>query len=373
MTKIFWFHLFIIILLIISCKRTDLPTLTTTTISNIEATSATSGGNVIFDGGAMVTSRGVCWSTENNPTTNNDKTTDGAGEGNYTSNLTNLLGGKLYYVRAYGINSAGTGYGETLTFTTLGQSPSSTTLPATNKSSIGATLNGLVNANYLATTVLFEYGVSTSYGSEVPALQSPIMGNSDMSVSVMLNNLTVGTIYHFRVKAANSLGTSYGNDVSFQAVYATGESYFGGIIFHIDNSGLHGLVAASTDQHTGATWGCRGTNIIGADNTSIGSGNQNTNDILNSCQNSGIAAEICSNLTLNGYDDWFLPSIEELEKMYINLYLKDIGGFTHGKYFWSSTEVNQYNAYARQFSKSVSGYSNESKNYLYFVRAVRSF
>jgi Protein of unknown function (DUF1566) len=95
------------------------PTITTTAISNITQTTATSGGNVTSDGGAIVTARGVCWSTTSSPTIADSKTTDGSGTGVFISNLTGLAGGTLYYVRAYATNSVGTSYGNQLSFWTF--------------------------------------------------------------------------------------------------------------------------------------------------------------------------------------------------------------------------------------------------------------
>ena len=94
-----------------------LPTVTTTAASNITDSSATTGGNVTSDGGATVTARGVCWSTSPNPTISGRHTTDGSGIGTFTSRLAGLTPG-TYYVRAYATNSAGTGYGNQVTFTT---------------------------------------------------------------------------------------------------------------------------------------------------------------------------------------------------------------------------------------------------------------
>ncbi len=95
------------------------PTVTTTAISNIDKTTATGGGNVTADGGATVTARGICWSTSQNPTISGSHTTDGTGTGSFTSAMTGLTANTTYYVRAYATNSAGTAYGEAVSFTTL--------------------------------------------------------------------------------------------------------------------------------------------------------------------------------------------------------------------------------------------------------------
>lgn len=99
-----------------------LPTVTTTSVSNIGMTTATSGGNVTNNGGATVTERGVCWSISQTPTIIDNHTSDGSGTGSYVSNLTGLDLNTHYYVRAYATNCAGTAYGSQVDFTTLGGS-----------------------------------------------------------------------------------------------------------------------------------------------------------------------------------------------------------------------------------------------------------
>ncbi len=94
------------------------PTVTTNSVSNITFESATCGGNVTDDGGANVTARGVCWSTSQNPTINDNKTSDGSSTGIFTSQLSNLSENTKYYVRAYATNEKGTSYGEQKSFTT---------------------------------------------------------------------------------------------------------------------------------------------------------------------------------------------------------------------------------------------------------------
>jgi uncharacterized protein (TIGR02145 family) len=100
----------------------NLATITTLPIGNISTSSATTGGNITSDGGTTITQRGVCWSTSQNPTTADNYTVNGSGTGNFTSNLSGLSGGTTYYVRAYAINSAGTSYGNTQSFTATSSS-----------------------------------------------------------------------------------------------------------------------------------------------------------------------------------------------------------------------------------------------------------
>ena len=95
------------------------PIVTTNAVSDIQATSATGGGNVTTDSGATVTARGVCWSTSQNPTISDSKTSDGTGTGSFTSTMTGLKKNTTYYVRAYATNSNGTAYGEPESFRTV--------------------------------------------------------------------------------------------------------------------------------------------------------------------------------------------------------------------------------------------------------------
>lgn len=214
-----WFFSMIIPIIfgftITGCKKDEIAIISTEPITEITSSSAISGGNITNEGTGTVTSRGVCWSTNISPTISDNKTQDGAGAGNFTSNITGLNGGATYYVRAYAINSAGTGYGMAMSFITLGQAPTAITQPATNVTTTSATLNGIVNANYLTTNVTFEYGISTSYGQTLSATQNPVTGNISTNIIANLSGLLPGTNYHYRIKTVNSLGTVFGNDMIY--------------------------------------------------------------------------------------------------------------------------------------------------------------
>ena len=108
-----------------SCKK-GIPVLSTTAITDITQTTAKSGGNITSDGGATVTVRGVCWSTNQTPTISDNKTTDGTGAGNFVSSISGLTANTTYYVRAYATNSNGTAYGSAMSFTTQEGSSGST-------------------------------------------------------------------------------------------------------------------------------------------------------------------------------------------------------------------------------------------------------
>jgi len=97
---------------------TSLPILNTTEISFITDTCAVSGGEILSDGGESISAKGVCWSTAQNPTIDDNKTTDGTGTGEFTSFLAGLSAETWYYVRAYATNAVGTAYGEEVSFIT---------------------------------------------------------------------------------------------------------------------------------------------------------------------------------------------------------------------------------------------------------------
>ena len=156
---------------------------------------------------------------------------------------------------------------------------------------------------------------------------------------------------------------------------AIGDTHQGGIIFYLDANG-GGLIATPTDSDSVVVWGCEEISISGADGTAIGTGLQNTIDIEAGCTTSGTAADICANLTLGGYSDWFLPSKDELNEMYLNigqgnaLGLGNIGGFAN-YYYWSSTEGDNSSAWNQGFFLGNQDVTN--KYFSSFVRAVRAF
>ena len=160
-----------------------------------------------------------------------------------------------------------------------------------------------------------------------------------------------------------------GGETSFSLELQTfkiGQKYGGGIIFYIDETGKHGLIAAPNDQSVSAKWGCYGT--TGGTSTAIGTGQANTLAIVNKCSEGGIAARICNDLVLNGYSDWFLPSKDELNQMYLKINV--LGGLIF-RWYWSSSEYNAGYAWGQLFGDG--NRSADYKNTTYFVRAVRAF
>jgi len=154
-----------------------------------------------------------------------------------------------------------------------------------------------------------------------------------------------------------------------------GSEYEGGILAYIllpDDPGYdpgvkHGLIAAIDSQRSEISWGCSGI-ATGGTSTSLGTGHANTLAILNGCSETVIAARYCNDLVTGGYDDWYLPSRDELDKLYKS---KDvIGGFASNRY-WSSSEGSGESAWSQDFGND--SVAVNYKYHQYYVCPVRSF
>lgn len=194
-------------------ENPTIPTLETTAITGITNSAALCGGNIIYNGGAMVTARGVCWS-QNEPRISDSKTTDGSGEGDFTSVLSDLIPGTTYYVRAYATNRYGTAYGNIMYFTTQ-SIPELSTIAASGITPTTATSGGSIYNNGGAKIIARGVCWSTEEAPTISDNKSTD-GSGDGQYSSFLNNLSPETKYYLRAYATNSLGTGYGNTVVIQ-------------------------------------------------------------------------------------------------------------------------------------------------------------
>jgi hypothetical protein len=362
-------------------------TFTTLTTSAVQPQTyfhtATCGGNITNNGitssgGSTVSQRGVCWSTSPLPTLSDVYTIDGFGNGAFATIMTSLLANTTYYVRAYAINSAGTAYGNQVSFTTL--NPTLATISTDPFSAVtGGTANSGGNVSNEGGAEVTVRGIcwSTSPGATIANSQSIDAIGGLGSFPSLSYGLNTNTTYYLRAFATNYAGTSYGNEISFTTTptLSIGNFYQGGLLAYFlqpsdpgySSSIPHGIIISPNDLAT-ATWGCDGTNIIGASGTAIGDGNQNTLDIIAGCPNLGIAAEICNSLTLNSYSDWYLPCNGEWLAISTNPFL--ITGSNMNGFYHSSTQAG---ASAANIFIPPGSIATGGKQFLAFVRAIRMF
>jgi hypothetical protein len=249
---------------------------------------------------------------------------------------------------------------------------------ATNITSSSATLGGEVTSEGGAPVTVRGVCWSTS--------QNPVVTNSHTSdgsggglFTSSLTGLSTGTTYYARAYSSNAYGTTYGTQVSFTTVgqvLAIGVSYQGGKIAYIlqpTDPGYvagetHGLIAATADLPGTWTWGCQGVSLNGCQGAAIGSGKQNTIDIMAGCAEADIAARKASSYTSGGYSDWYLPNLTELLQLFTNRVA--IGGFTTQSY-WSSEQNLANSANFMNFSWGIGQANVKSATQL--IRPVRSF
>ena len=350
----------------------------TTAATSITSTTAISGGNITSDGGSPITARGVVWSTSADPTTSDSKTTDAGTTGTFTSNLTGLTAGTLYYVRSYATNAVNTVYGTQISFTTLSPPTIEATTAATSITSTTAISGGNITSDGGSPITARGVVWSTTSSPTIALTTKTTDAGTTGTFTSNLTGLTGGTLYYVRAYATNAANTVYGDQISFTTLtppptYTIGQRALGGIIAYITgggNTGTSGLVVTESNISTSAQWGCSGNGgISGADGSAIGTGNQNTIDIMAGCATAGIAARLCGDLVQGGYSDWYLPSKDELSKLYLNR--TAIGGFETNAYYWSSTEIGSSSAYAQPFSSTSP--ASKSKITSFYVRAVRAF
>ena len=261
-----------------SCSVTPIGVaLTTTSVTGITMTTATSGGNITSDGGASVTARGVAWATTSNPTVAlSTKTSDGTGTGSFSSSLTSLTCNTSYHVRAYATNSVGTAYGSDVQFTTSAcpAVPTVSNTASTSITSIGATLGATVTSLGIPAT-LTERGICYNTAG------SPTLTNGATCVAgtlaqtltaytVAVTGLIPGTTYKFAGYATNSTGTGYSADGTFKTL-----GNAGGVC------STTGVTVGTKDQSSGTTIVItKPTGILQSDLMFIYIGHESATDVL---------------------------------------------------------------------------------------------
>jgi hypothetical protein len=221
--------------------------------------------------------------------------------------------------------------------------------------------------------------IDWSKGSYFVKIETDLEGGTSYILTTISQLLSVP--YAIHAKTAESIvgGNTGNNSGSF--THYIGEEFGGGVIFHLWKDKLgseHGLVVATTDQSTAQAWSNIDSVDIGQTAKSSWDGLSNSNAIVNQSGHTSSAAKLCLDLVSGGQNDWYLPSIQELNMLSNNYFtvvksLAQISGATQlgSKIYWSSTERSNGSAMDSIF---YYGYAdNDSKNELYFVRAVRAF
>jgi uncharacterized protein (TIGR02145 family) len=205
--------------LITFCSKPVLPVVSTGDPTEVTSNSAKISCQLVDDGGAEISEFGIAWNIVDYFPPDGQKIT-ATSPGSFTATFIELLPGTRYYAKAYAVNTAGVGYGNLVSFTTLGGKPIVKTLSASDIQLSSAIIKGTVNPNNLLTSVAFEYGLTISYGNTLVINDFSSQSGTETEISATVSDLEPGKTYHYRLKAANSMGVSYSYDMTFTTLGA---------------------------------------------------------------------------------------------------------------------------------------------------------
>ena len=351
--------------------------------SNISSSTASITTTINTDGGASINSRGIVWNTSINPTIAlSTKTNSGTGTGTFSESITGLSASTVYYVRTYATNANGTVYGNEISFTTTGVTPSLTTTAASSTTINSFTTGGTISSD--GGNLVTYRGVCWSTSSNPTINDNRILsGTGTGTFTITLSNLNVATTYYVRSFATNSAGTAYGNErVITTSSLIAGTTYLGGKIAYIFQSGDAGYIAGETHgfiimNHAmgmqAAFGGYNPSTGYSYSGTSMNFGTGRNNTLLLYNMTGNNASKYVYNVNYDGYNDWYIPSYNEWNKIGPNWTSL---GIPYG-YYQCSSEVSRensaffsvYNSYG-WISASL---SNSGKTSLYDVIGIRNF
>ena len=332
-------------------------------------------GVVLTDGGANLSRKGFIMSTAPTFSTADTLVVTG-GIGLYLSDTITPVFNTTYYYQAFAENQLGQSLGYVSSYylpdTSAATNSSVVTLDSvSNVGNQSITLHGnVVSAN----GIVVERGFVLDTLPQATIDDIVVSGGTQLGTYNEVKNGLIpnGKTYYVRSYLITSVDTTYSNQLSFtttasSSYLSVGQTYQGGIIFYLANDGQSGLIVTAANIGT-AQYGCSGTEI-GGTSKGLWSGKQNTDAILADCNASNNAAALCGNLVYQGYDDWYLPSWDEVIAMRQNLYANGIGGFQMHGSIWTSSEFSSDLALAHDWSCL----SYLSKSNTLGVRAVRAF
>jgi uncharacterized protein (TIGR02145 family) len=204
-----------VILFLSGCqKKPVIPTVDTTAVSSMTTSAVTTGGEVKDDGGDAIIARGVCWSIKENPTIIEYKTSNGTGVGSFISNISGLLPGQTYYIKAYATNKAGTAYGSQITVTMQAEVPTITTSPLSAITTTSANCGGNVTNDGGSPVASRGICWSTSQNPTNTLSTMTTDGSGKGSFTSSITGLLPGVAYYVRAYATNRIGTAYGNQLT---------------------------------------------------------------------------------------------------------------------------------------------------------------
>mgnify|MGYP000042851758 CR=1 FL=1 len=348
--------------------------------SNISSSTASITSTINSDGGASITSRGVVWNTSINPTIAlSTKTNSGTGTGTFTASLSGLTASTVYYIRTYATNANGTVYGNEISFTTTGVTPSLTTTAASNTTINSFTTGGTISSD--GGNLVTYRGVCWSTSSNPTINDNRILsGTGTGTFTITLSNLNVATTYYVRSFATNSAGTAYGNErVITTSSLTAGTTYLGGKIAYIFQSGdagfvpgeTHGFIIMEHKMGMTAVFGSDGTYYSdGGTTMAFGYGMQNTRSLAGKSWNN--FAKYIYNVSFHGYSDWYVPSYYEWNKIGPNWrYLGIPNGYFHAS---SESGSNSYYFYSYDsYGNLYTSIGNSSKTSVYDIIGIRNF
>lgn len=195
----------------------DTPSLNSNSASSITSSTAIVGGNILSNGGATVTERGVCWNTLTMPTVLNAFKIDSSGKDNFSTTISGLKPFTIYYFRAYAKNSSGIGYGNLQTFQTAALPPTVTTASPSLVTASTATTGGDVTNDFGAPITV--RGICYSRTNSNPTISDLLINatsNSTGTYVINMSNLVENTTYYVRAYATNVAGTGYGSVITIK-------------------------------------------------------------------------------------------------------------------------------------------------------------